>query len=33
MNNILDPKITAKELVSESGLNEKIKTLAVKKEI
>ena len=30
-NNILDVKITAKKLVHESGLNEKIKTLAKKK--
>ena len=32
-NNILDAKITAKKLVDESGLNKKINTLAVKKEI
>ena len=32
-NNILDAKITAKRLVSESGLNKKIKTLATKGEI
>ena len=32
-NNILDAKITAKTLVDESGLNKKINTLAVKKEI
>ena len=31
--NILDPKLSAKKLVNESGLNEKIKTLATKEEI
>ena len=31
--NILDVKITAKKLVNESGLHEKIKTLATKKAI
>ena len=31
-NNVLDVKITAKRLVHESGLNEKIKTLATKEE-
>ena len=33
MNNILDAKITAKELVNKSGLNEKINTLAKREEI
>ena len=32
-NDILDAKITPKKLVNESGLNEKIKTLATKEEI
>ena len=32
-NNILVAKITVKKLVNESGLNEKIKTLATKEEI
>ena len=32
-NNKLDTKITAKQLVNESGLNEKIKTLTIKEEI
>ena len=32
-NNILDAKITAKKVVNESGLNEKIKILATKEEI
>ena len=31
--NILDAKITAKKLVNQSGLNEKIKTLEAKEEI
>ena len=32
-NNILDTKITAKNLFNECGLNEKIKTLTTKEEI
>ena len=32
-SNILDVKITQKTLLNESGLNEKIKTLATKEEI
>ena len=32
-NNILDTKITAKKLVNESGLDEKLKTLPTKEEI
>ena len=32
-NNILDTKLTAKNLFNECGLNEKIKTLTTKEEI
>ena len=32
MHDVLDAKLTAKKLVNESGLNEKIKTLVTKEE-